>query len=80
MKLSGLNYSTQSIYLAKPRLFFLFLAWNKQAVIRFTSTNNKKIHQRDDLCAPSLKFRSVEFGQKIAEEILSSNLRQQCVN
>ena len=45
----------------------------------FTSTNKKKL-QRDDLCAPSLKFRHVELRQKIAEAILSSNLRKQCFN
>ena len=32
------------------------------------------------MCAPSLKFRSVELRQKIVEAILSSNLRQQCVD
>ena len=32
------------------------------------------------MCAPSLEFRSVELRQKIVEAILSSNLRQQCVD
>ena len=41
---------------------------------------NKKNLQNDDLCAPSLKLRSAELRQKIVETILSSNLRQQCVN
>ena len=34
--------------------------------------------QRDDLFAPSLKCRS--HRQKIVEAILSSNLRQHCIN
>ena len=40
----------------------------------------KKNFQKNDLCAPSLKFRSIELRQKIVEAFLSSNLRQQCVN
>ena len=40
----------------------------------------KKNLQKDDLCAPSLKLRSVELRQKIVEAIFSANLRQQYVN